>query len=464
MAHDRARANERMGTHMQIAAADGAQDLRTPWSAGRWFVLALMMMLSAIAYLDRTIISLLIDNIKADLNVSEVQMGLLQGVAFGAFYAMATLPAGWLVDRFSRKKLLLVAFAFWTLASTACGLAKTFFALFLARMAVGAGEAPLTPAAYSLLAQSFGRNRLALAANLYSAGSTIGAGLALGLGGLVIQATSQLGTINLPIIGEINRWQMVFFFTAVPAIPVFGLLCLLHEPSRPGRSAAARESAGDREEFMPFFLQNRVLILSHLAGFSLLSACAFGTAAWIPSMFLRHFKLGVAEAGSLIGIVGAVAGIAAGIFAGTLVDRNLERGVRDAHFRYFLFAGPLMIAVSMAGFWLAPSVWVALLAWGLMHFLWPFGGIAAAFLQIVTPPGLRGRISGLYIFSYNLAGLFLGPTLVAIFTEHVFGNPADVGKAIALNCLLLVPISFLILWSALPRARALVAQTEGATA
>ena len=108
-------------------------------------------------------------------------------------------------DRFSYlTNVLLVAFFFWTLASVACGLTKNFAALFLARMGVGAGEAPLAPAAFSLLSQSFPRHQLSLATNVYSAGSTIGSGIALGIGGFAIAATSHLGAIDLPLVGTIH--------------------------------------------------------------------------------------------------------------------------------------------------------------------------------------------------------------------------------------------------------------------
>lgn len=437
-----------------IGPAAGAETA----TSSRWFVLPLLVMLSAIAYLDRTIISLLVDDIKRDLGATEVQMGLLQGVAFGTFYAMATIPAGWLVDRFSRKNVLLVAFFFWTLASVACGLTKNFAALFLARMGVGAGEAPLAPAAFSLLSQSFPRHQLSLATNVYSAGSTIGSGIALGIGGFAIAATSHLGVVDLPLAGTIHSWQLVFLLTAVPAVPVFILLWFLREPSRAAhRAAAAGLPAG---EFGRFFGENRVVIVAHLAGFSLLAACVLGTAAWVPAMFMRHFGLGVAETGGLMGLSGALSGIAGGVFSGMWVDRKFARGVRDAHYRYFIVSGPLMILVTVVGFWIAPSIAVAVAAWVLIHFLWPFGGIAGAFLQIVTPPHLRGRMSGLYISSFNLTGLLVGPTLVALLTEHVFEDPAHVGKGIALTCALLLPISALILWSVLPRVRALVEKSE----
>ena len=108
-----------------------------------------------VSFVDRTILGLLIEPIKAELSLNDTQIGLVQGMAFGVFYAVMGLPLGWLADRTSRRGLIAVGAALWCAATAACGLASTFFQLFLARIAVGVGEAALSPAAMSIISDSF---------------------------------------------------------------------------------------------------------------------------------------------------------------------------------------------------------------------------------------------------------------------------------------------------------------------
>src|SRR5690606_34952583 len=144
------------------------------YGVGKWLVLGLLVMLAVVSYIDRSIITLLVDQIRADLQVTDVQIGLLQGLAFGLFYAVSTVPAGWMIDRFPRRYVLAAGFGLWTLAAAACGLARNYASLFVMRMGVGAGEAVVAPGAYSLCADLFRKNQLALAISIYAAGAAIG--------------------------------------------------------------------------------------------------------------------------------------------------------------------------------------------------------------------------------------------------------------------------------------------------
>jgi len=406
-----------------------------------WLVLFLLTTLSTLSYIDRSIISLLVDQIRADLKVTDLQIGLVNGLAFGLFYAAFSLPTGWLVDRFPRRYVLAPGFAIWTIATACCGLANSYWHLFLARFGVGAGEATLGPAAFSLISDLFNRDKLAGALSIFAWGTAIGNALALIAGGAIIAVTLQLGTIDLPLIGVVHPWQLAFMLVSVPALVLLIPITLLREPAR---GTSGQDDAATWAELWVFMREHRANLAMHFFGFGLMAVLAFGSIAWVPAFFMRKVGLDVGVTGLTVGLVNGICGVAGLVFVGSVVDALFKRGMKDAHFRFFMVSAPLMSVVMCAGFWLLPGHWTSLLAWAVLHFLYPFSGAAAAHIQIITPPRLRGRVSAMYIFAYNFMGLCLGPTLVAFFTESIFHDPASVGKSIALLNLLLGPTVALI--------------------
>jgi Major Facilitator Superfamily len=148
-------------------------------SRNAWLMVACLFVFYVYSFLDRTTIAMLVDPIRADLRITDTQMSLLVGFAFAMAYSFGGLPWSWLVDRFPRRLILFLGVTFWGLATAACGTAGTFTQLFLARFAVGLGEAPLHPASHSMISDAFPRRDLAKAISVYSLGSVIGAGLAL---------------------------------------------------------------------------------------------------------------------------------------------------------------------------------------------------------------------------------------------------------------------------------------------
>ncbi|MBI3427463.1 MAG: MFS transporter [Acidobacteria bacterium] len=161
------------------AQRDTATDLRYAW-----YVALVLMLCNTLSFIDRQILGLLVDPIKQDLRVSDTQMGLLQGLAFGIFYTLLGMPMGRIVDRGNRRQLVAAGIFCWSLMTAACALARGFGTLFAARMGVGVGEATLSPSAFSLLSDYFPKERLATALSIFSMGVFFGSGLALIVGGL----------------------------------------------------------------------------------------------------------------------------------------------------------------------------------------------------------------------------------------------------------------------------------------
>jgi len=164
-----------------------------------WYLVVTLLIFYIFSFIDRQIISLLVEPIKRDLQVSDTQIGLLQGFAFAIFYTFFGIPIGRLADRINRKKIIAVGVVIWSLMAALCGLARNFTQLFLARIGVGVGEAALSPAAYSMITDAFPRQKLGRAFSFYNMGIPIGSGIALLVGGLVVVAVSAVGkTFTLP--------------------------------------------------------------------------------------------------------------------------------------------------------------------------------------------------------------------------------------------------------------------------
>ena len=184
-----------------MASTQGGNAARTyPAPLIAWYGVFVLFLLYGLSIVDRLIISLLVGPIRSDLGISDFQFSLLQGVAFGIFYATFALPIGALVDRYSRRKLIFWGVFVWSLATLACGAARSYLQLFLARIGVSAGESTLSPAAYSMLADSFPPQRLTTAMTLFSLGGFVGYGLAYILGGTIITLASAGGSISLPLL------------------------------------------------------------------------------------------------------------------------------------------------------------------------------------------------------------------------------------------------------------------------
>lgn len=172
-----------------MTKGDGAPTAPLPlYPPGRtaWWTVAVLFAAYLISFVDRVLIGLLVEPIQADLDLSDTEFALLQGVAFALLYTLLGLPFGWLADRFSRPMLVAAGSAIWCASTVACGFSHSFGQLLAARLGVGAGEAALPPSAISLISDSFPPEKRALAMSVYTAASSMGAGASLIVGGLVV--------------------------------------------------------------------------------------------------------------------------------------------------------------------------------------------------------------------------------------------------------------------------------------
>src|SRR5258708_6316435 len=175
-----------------------------------WYVVGVLTFVYIFSFIDRQIFSLLVGPLRHDLHITDTQVSYLIGTSFLVFFALFGIPIGRLTDIYSRRLIIAIGLVLWSLFTAGCGLAHTFPQMLLLRMGVGAGEAALSPAAYSLITDYFPRNRLATAISVYSMGIYIGAGLSSVVGSLVVHYAAAQATWTLPLVGAVRSWQLIF--------------------------------------------------------------------------------------------------------------------------------------------------------------------------------------------------------------------------------------------------------------
>ena len=262
------------------------------------------------AFIDRQIITLLVGPIKKDLGVSDTQMSLLLGFAFVMFYVFLGIPIARLADVRSRRLIIGIGIAIWSLMTAACGLTQNFWQLFAARVGVGVGEACNGPATFSMLTDYFPKEKLAKAASVLSIGFFVGSGLALLVGGSVIQLVSGMPDIAVPLVGSIHPWQLAFIVVGLPGLLVAASIRTVQEPRRRGIFVKGISGANpERPQAMPirdvfrFLTDDWKTYGPMYAGMGLRSMVAFGAGAWIPTFFIRTYGWTAPQIGFAIGVI-----------------------------------------------------------------------------------------------------------------------------------------------------------------
>lgn len=397
-----------------------------------WYMVLLCMVAYIFSFIDRQVIALLIEPIRADLQISDTQFSLLHGLAFSIFYALMGLPIARLADTRSRPLIIAVGIFVWSIATAVCGAARNFWQLFAARMAVGAGEAALSPAAYSMISDSFPRSQLGLALGIYSLGSFIGAGLAYLIGGAAIDWVSQFGTVDFPVIGPTKPWQMTFFIVGIPGVVIAALfLFTVRDPERKGVMSAGGTGYPIAEVFA-YIRRHKRSFLAHYFGFGFLALSLFALLSWAPAFLIRNYGLSPREVGVYLGSMVLVSNTAGALASGWLTDQLTRRGHSDAALRSGMVGGlglvvPAILFSSIDG--LVPSI----LTLGLAMFFASFPlATSAAALQWMAPNQMRAQVTALFFLFMNLLGITGGATLVALCTDYIFREDAAVGYSMSI--------------------------------
>ncbi len=446
------------------ATASQRTDAPFPPPAVGWYATIMLGFLYWMSLLDRFIISLLIDPIKADLGLTDVQFGLLQGIAFLVSFTTFGFVFGALADRKDRRRLIFIGVTVWSLASAACGLAQNFWHLLVARLGLGAGEASLNPCASSMISDLFPRDKVTSAMAVYSIGATVGSGTALMLGGTIIFWVASFGDIVLPVIGPVAHWQMVFFIVGLPGLLFALVVFTFPEPIRRDRTSEAPASGSWLQAYAGLFrfMKKHVrFFLAHYSGFTLAAGVVNGCIVWYPVHMSRAFDWSEGDIGLYLGMALMVAGITGKLTSGRIVDTMYTRGYRDAQLRWYagclLVAAPIGIIATTNG---NPWLFIALI--GLFSALvTPMHACAMSSLNLVTPNQLRGTGVAVYTTIAGLLGGSLGTLLVPVMAQLYPEADSGIGMGMATLIGLSCPAGALALATGFRAMRKAMALEEG---
>jgi len=375
-------------------------------------MLAFLVALYIINYVDRQILSVLLEPIKQDLGASDTQMGLLTGLAFALFYTVAAIPIARLADGGVRRDVIVVGVAVWSVMTAACGFARNFVELALARVGVGIGEATLNPAAHSLLSDYFPPEKRATALALYNVGGNLGIMVGFMLGGYV---------------GEAFGWRNAFLIVGLPGLlAAVATRFVLVEPPRGGQEGLSVEAdLATTREVMHFMLRQRTF--RHLALASALYAfAAYGFTVWGSTFLIRVHHMTLSETGVAMGLVQGIGG-GLGTYAGGRMSDALSR--RDERFAVWVAAvGGALSLPFLALFLLWPERTGALLGYAVaMVFSVFFVGPSYGLAQSLARVRMRAQAAALLLFAINLIGLGIAPLVVGLLNDALaarFGEEA----------------------------------------
>jgi predicted MFS family arabinose efflux permease len=379
---------------------DDAQPVAGPFKATAYsyYILIILMLGNACAFLDRSVIGVLMPQLKHQLHLGDMSLGFLSGFAFTACYVLIGLPLAALAERTSRRNIVGVAIAIWSVMTALCGRVANFSQLVLLRVGVGIGEAGLTPSAHSLLSDLFPAQRRGTAVSIFTVGIHLGVFAGLALGGYL---------------AEHFGWRTTFFIISIPGVVVALLIFLtVTEPLRGQHETVASTDLRYQSlfEVVKLLWRDRSLRYTML-GTTFCSFVTFGQGAWLPSFLVRSHGMTVGSAGLLLGVAGGLGGLIGTLIGGTLSDRL---GDRNPRWRLWVVAVALAIfPISALAFLYTPTLaylWVTALT-GVMLTAVHKAPTSAVTLNR-TPPRMRARATAVNLFLTNLLGGGLGPLVV----------------------------------------------------
>ncbi len=410
-----------------------------------WWVVAIFGVAAVLQYTDRQILSLLVDPIRGDLGLSDTQISVLQGAGFAVLYSLIGLPLGRAADMLPRRNLIVAGIVLWSVATAACGFATEYVQLLLCRICVGIGEAALAPAAVSMIADYFPPTRRGTAIGVFLTGQGIGGGAAITIGGFVLELAQHGAFSSLPWLGAMAPWRIVMVMVGLPGIPVALLLLTAPEPAR-RRAAQAGHVLPLSEVYRGFRKRFASLAPLYIAT-ALLSVGDYGLLAWSPALLSRNFAFSPAEIGAVLGGLAMATSIVATIGAGLFADRLARTGGTPARLRLVYLSSIAGVLGACVGF--APDATTALIVltvWMVVSTVTSTVAITA--LLELVPNEMRGIGTSLVSFCNTILGLGLGPTLVALATDHVFASETAVGLAMTLVVLPAAFIAILLYYRA----------------
>jgi Arabinose efflux permease len=431
---------------------------RPPPSWYAWYVAGMLTLANVSGYIDRQILVALVGPIEREFGISDVQMSYLIGLGFAIFYTLLGLPIARWADRSNRRNIMAGGVALWSVFTTLCATATSFGRLLLCRIGVGVGEATINPASISLLSDYFPPERRSRAMSMYSLGVFLGSGVGYFIGGWVVQLVSVHAAWSVPVIGTIRPWQSAFLAVGLPGFAIALLLFTVREPPR--AEVRAESARIPIRALAAYVSRHRRVFTMHSVGFAMSALVNFGIAAWLPTFFRRTYGWDEAAALRIQGLLTMSIGVAAVVAGGWLSDWFVRRGRIDGPIRVGIIASTGMLVFATA-YPLMPTATLAVIGLAIVNFFaaLPWGAASAAVSEMYPAP-IRAQGAALYFLVLSLLSGTLGPTSVALFTDHVFGR-AGVRYSLAVVAAVGSSITIILLAGGLDAYRRIVDERNG---
>lgn len=402
----------------------------------------LLLFLAANLYsIDKAIVGVLAEPIKADLGITDIQMGLLLGLAYSLLSGLCGLWLGTLVDRHVRRTVLGCAIIVWSLSTVAGGLSPNFETFFIFRALVGLGEAAVAPAALSLIADMFPPERRGRALSTYLIGASIGTALSSIIPGWIVGANLHL---SIPGYGLVIPWRSAFILCGAIG-PIVGLLFFsVTEPERRGIRTDTTKGPTAIDK-LAYLWRQRAVIAPLFLGFCLYYVAFVGVAAWTAPLLMRSFDAQLPDFANMLGIILLIAGVSGYMLGGLSADSAIGSR-RGGRLMIMTILPVIALPCAVSGF--APSLLVAILLLASISLATPMLNVAMnATVQEIVPNDMRGfSYAFLSVVSALPAGAG-GPLLLAWVTQSVLGDPARIATSfviVVIPSLLGSAIAFLL--------------------
>jgi MFS family permease len=432
-----------------------------------WYLVAILMVIYVFSFMDRSLLGFMVGPIKETMGITDFQISLLMGFSFALFYSTLGLPIGRLADSKNRKWLIAAGLFIWTLMTALCGTVRSYWLFFLYRMGVGVGEATLSPSAYSMITDIFPKRHLATAISVYSMGIYIGSAASSLGGAFVLDIVRDYGPLDLPLIGTIHSWQVLFLVVgALGFVPLIVFIVTVREPERRGARMSSSDGEGKKpsqaslRETLAYMRANASSIAYHNVGFSILAFSNWALGSWTIEFFVRTHGWDRVNTGYLLGLNGLITQPIAIVFGGWLADRMIARGKSD---------GMMRVGLVGAIGWLTGGIFYPWMPYGWLSFLLiipvsffvalPFGCAPAAMQQIM-PSDMRAQAAAWYLFIVNLIGMGIGPSAVGFCTDFVFRDDSMLWASILLVGTVAHVVAAVVFWKGLAPFRDSVARID----
>lgn len=415
-------------------------------AASSWYVVVVLGLLYFFSWIDRLVLSLLIEPIQSDLGVSDMQVSLLFGTSFAIFYAAFSFPLARIADKGNRRNLIILGVVIWCLMTMMNGFASAFWMLIVFRIGLAFGEAALSPAALSIISDNFPRERRALPLSTYSVFGQIGGTYGLTIAALAVGLIGAGPALTLPLLGEMRQWQVVFLIVGFPGLILALIVYLtIREPARSdtGSEGAAEASA---IEALPYLRQNWRLYTFFLGGLAVPTVIIFAMTGWMPTLLIRDFGWTAAEAGARLGTAMAISGVAGILCIPWTSEKLTHRGWALA----IPIVGMISVVVETAAFVAAMMMDSPYAMIGFLmittFFISGAGVLPALAIHTLAPNRMRGLLIAISFSAVSLIGMGTGPTMVAFFSEFFFTGRDALAPAMALTGAVAAPIALILLW------------------